>query len=144
MEVGEWSFCPLSHIQIPRWYLRGLFSPFLLPFPDGLLGLGCYGLYYLPEINGPMDHSPNITSLTASIFSSLVQAGSILTKHSQEVEVIWEYSASLICRDDSTFASTVEESPSHPLSPVHRSCAILVTLQPSRSLRKFPPSHPCT
>ena len=69
MEVGEWSFCPLSHIQIPRWYLRGLFSPFLLPFPDGLLGLGCYGLYYLPEINGPMDHSPNNTSLTASIFS---------------------------------------------------------------------------
>ena len=137
MEVGEWSFCPLSHIQIPRWYLRGLFSPFLLPFPDGLLGLGCFGLYYCLEINGPNGPQSHTTSLTASIFSSLVQAGSILTKPSQGVEVIWEYSASLICRDDSTSASTVEESPSHPLSPVHRSCAIPVTLQPSRSLRKF-------
>ena len=132
---GSWraEVFPLSHIQVPRWYLRG-FSPLaLLSF----LALGALVCITLLEINGPMDQSPNITSLTASIFSSLVQAGSILTKHSQEVEVIWEYSASLICRDDSTFASTVEESPSHPLSPVHRSCAIPVTLQPSRSLRKF-------
>ena len=102
-----------------------------------LVYVGCFGLYYCLEINGPNGPQSHTTSLTASIFSSLVQAGSILTKPSQGVEVIWEYSASLICRDDSTFASTVEESPSHPLSPVHRSCAILVTLQPSRSLRKF-------
>ena len=127
---------PLSHTDtkmVPKGFV------FFLPpsLSRWTSCLGCFGLYYCLEINGPNGPQSHTTSLTASIFSSLVQAGSILTKPSQGVEVIWEYSASLICRDDSTFASTVKESPSHHLSPVHRSCAILVTLQPSRSLRKF-------